>query len=380
MDRIVDGFSSFDVDLLDLEGTRSHLSPSSNTGGNLVTPPQIHVFDHKSSQKCKIDYLSFTSRKSVDDLSFLLSSFTRDLLVAPQSRGWQGYPLSAQLMCNGENVGLMAWGAPHGRNFVSISGAGCKVWTDYHITLVHNMLIESLARITRIDYALDFYQGEVSYDDCEAALSAGKFSLKQGGRKPSVERHGSEGHYGNKGRTLYVGAGSKRICMYEKGLEQFGKLPSVWLENQTEEDVISYRIDGSSGRVGDVSVVHWLRAEVRYGNADRELDDDNYAMLTERDKYFAGAYPFCSDIIGLTDGVRPPTMLTETEGDVEKMKLNGRSSYGGLVHSLRAVGYTDTQIADAFDSGFHSKKLVKAGLLNHLKITPREVASIPECD
>lgn len=373
MTGIVDGFSDFDVGSIDLSGVENFGPPSSNTGGNSISPPQIPIFDHESSQKCKIDYLSFTSLQPVAELLHFAESFTLDLQMVEQARGWQGYPKSAQLMQNGENIGLIAWGAPHGRNFISFSGAACKHWCDYRIELVHNMLIEVGARITRIDYALDFFYGEVTYDDAEVALAAGEFQVKGAGRKPTVERHATEGSYGNKGRTLYVGAtsSSKRICVYEKGLEQYGKLPAKWLEEQTELDVVSYRIDGSVGCVGDVSVVDWLRAEVRYSNADRDLDVDNYAMLLRRDEYFAGAYQFCARVIGLTDGVRPKLRLTETEAEIEKMKLNARNSYGSLVHSLLKLGNTPAQICEFLDAGFDSKRLVKAGYLNHLhKIVP----------
>lgn len=369
MGPILGAFPDFDVDSLDLSEVANFGPPSSNTGGTSSSPPQIPVFDHKSSQKCKIDYLSFTSMQSVSELLHFAGSFTLDLQAVDQLRGWQGYPHSAQLVQNGETIGLIAWGASHGRNFISFSGAACKHWCDYRIQLVHNMLIEVKARLTRIDYALDFYYGEVSYDDAEAALAAGEFRLKQAGAAPAVERHGSEGHYGNKGRTLYVGGAksSKRICIYEKGLEQFGKLPSRWLEDQTELDVVSYRIDGSVGCVGDVSVVDWLRAEVRYSNVDRDLDVGEYAMLLRRDEYFAGAYPFCARVLGLTDGVRPAMRLTETEAEIEKMKLNARNSYGSLVHSLLKLGNTPEQIVRALDSGFDSRRLVKAGYLNHLE-------------
>lgn len=373
MEQILSDFLDFDVDLVDLSECVNLGPPSSNTGGNPISPPQIPIFDHKSDQKCKIDYLSLTSRSTVADLLHFAESFTVDLSFHEQSRGWQGYPKSGLLMQKGENIGLIAWGASHGRNFISFTGAACKQWCDYRIELVHNMLIEVKARITRIDYALDFYYGEVTYEDAEKALVDREFQVKGAGRRPSVERRSGEGSYGNKGRTLYVGAAgsSKRICVYEKGLEQFGKLPAKWLDEQTEIDVVSYRIDGSVGCVGDVSVVQWLRAEVRYSNDDRDLDMDNYSMLLLRDQFFAGAYPFCARVIGMTDGVRPSIRLTETEAEIEKMKLNMRNAYGSLVHSLLQLGNTPEEVCKAIDSGFHSKRLVKAGYFNHLdKIIP----------
>jgi DNA relaxase NicK len=366
---MTDSLPDFDFASIDLAQVEFLNPPSSNTGGNPVSPPQKADFPGESSQKCKIDYLSFTSTVSMAHIRTMISVFTPDVEFVDQGRGWMGFPQSQQIQSFGENIGLVAWGAKeHDRNYVSFSGAGCKRWSDYRLELVVEVLRICEARITRVDLALDFYRGEVTYDDCEAALAAGEFQMKAGGRRPAVDRHSTEGAYGNAGRTLYVGSprSSKRICMYEKGLEQFGKLPAHWLENQTPESVASYRLDGSVGIAGDVSVLDWLRAEVRYSNDDKDLDANDYAIIRERDAFFAGAYPFCARVMGLADGVRPPTLLSEVETDVEKMKLNLKNSYGGLVHSLRSMGYTDAQIVDAVDSGSHCKRLVKNGLFRHL--------------
>lgn len=360
----------FDPASIDLAQVDFPVPPSSNTGGNLVSSPQIPQKTTKNGSKTKIDYLSFSSRTDIQDLRTLVATFTPDVVFIDQGRGWMGYPFSAQIQSSGENVGLIAWGArDHDRNYVSFSGAGCRHWCDYRITLVLEVLRLVSARITRIDLALDFYHGEVSYDDCEQALLAGEFQMKAGGRRAAVDRHATEGQYGNAGRTLYVGSprSSKRICMYEKGLEQFGKLPAHWLDQQTEQTVASYRLDGTTGIAGDVSVLDWLRVEVRYSNDDRDLDANDYAIIRDRDQFFAGSYPFCARVIGLTDGIRPPTLLTEVEADVEKMKLNLKNSYGGLVHSLRRMGYTDQQIVDSVDAGSHCKRLVKAGFFRHLQ-------------
>jgi len=344
--------------------------PSSNTGGNLVTLSESPVFDVKNIQKSKIDFLSFTSKTSITKLVQDFSFVIRDLVVVPMSGGWQGYPNAAQLTRSGENVGLVAWGAKnHGRNYLSVSGAGCKHWNEWQIDLIQQILRDNEARITRIDLALDFYAGEITYENAEEALKNGEFKMKKGGRNPSVDRHGSEGHYGNKGRTLYVGApkASKRICIYEKGLEQFGRLPAKWLEDQTEETVASHRLDGSVGIAGDISVKDWLRCEVRYGNDDFDLDLNGHEIVKNRDQYFAGAYPFCARVLGMTDGLRPLRLLSETECEIEKMICNARDSYGSLIHSLRKLGKTESEIIELLDSGFHSKKLVKAGYFNHLE-------------
>lgn len=77
------------------------------------------------------------------------------------------YPLSATLTYRGVQIGLLAWGAKHTRNFISFSGNGCarvKHWNVFYGVLDHVN-----ARITRIDLAFDTYKGEVTYADCEAA-------------------------------------------------------------------------------------------------------------------------------------------------------------------------------------------------------------------
>ena len=358
------------IDHKKLPAVENALPPSSNTGGNLVTPPVLNQKDVVFVQKCKIDYLSFTSRLLPHQLVELFSAVVRDIRVVPNPRGWVGYPASATIYRGDENVGLIAYGALHGRNYFSLSGAGCRYWNDWACEIVRELLKDAQARITRIDLALDFYRGEYSYDDCEAALAAGKFSLKQGGRKPAVDRYFSEGSYGNKGRTLYVGAASssKRMCCYEKGLEQFGRLPAKWLEEQGAQAVTSHEFDALPfGGPGDVRVKDWLRMELRYANDDRDLDYDNYAIVVDRDAAFAGAYPVCAEVLELTDGVRPPTLMTELEGDIEKMKLACKDSYGGLVRAMRLLGETPENIVAALMGPVPSKRLVKSGYLAHLE-------------
>jgi DNA relaxase NicK len=358
------------IDQNEVEAVAIACPPSSNTGGNLVTPPVFQEKDVVSFQKCKIDYLSFTSRKQPHELVELFNAVIKNIRVVPNPRGWVGYPHSATIFRGDENIGLLAYGAPHGRNFFSISGAGCRYWNDWCCQLVRELLKDAAARITRIDLALDFYRGEVSYEDCEAALAGGKFSLKQGGRKPAVDRYTSEGHYGNKGRTLYVGAASssKRMCCYEKGLEQFGRLPAKWLEEQGAAAVASHTFDLENfGGPGDARVADWLRMELRYSNDDRNLDYDDYAIVVDRDAAFAGANPFNAEVLELADGVRPPTLMTEVEGDIEKMKLACKDSYGGLVRAMRLLGETPEKIVADLMGLKPAKRLVKAGYLAHLE-------------
>lgn len=344
--------------------------PSSNTGGNSLPPPELSGFEVEKPQKAKIDYLSITSTFTIWQIvnHFKHISPYATLEMRPQERGWCGYPHSGLLYYGEEQVGLVAWGADHGRNFFSLSGAGTSYWNDWHCQLLREILLDLKARISRIDFALDFFRGEVSYEDCEAALVAGEFSLKQGGRKPSVTRHASEAGWGNAGRTLEVGArgASKRIVCYEKGLERFGKLAQKWEEEPTVVVLDQFRFGQAECAVADTKVKDWMRLEVRYGNDDRDLDVGDYEMVVKRDQYFAGAYPFCARVIERTDGIRVPMMISEKQASVEKMKQAAKESYGGLIRALRELGYKDDEIVADLIGMKISKRLEKAGLGNHL--------------
>lgn len=353
----------------DLAAVENPHPPSSNTGGIDLCPPTLGPKKPHSGAKTVIDYLSFTTETDLDCVVAMLAEFTIDMHIVVKKAGMFGYPFSANIERLGESVGVIGWGAEHGRNFVSFSGAGCKHWTDAHLELVVAMLRECEARLTRVDIAFDVYAGEVTYEDAEAALEAGEFRTTWHGVNPAVERHASIGNYGNKGRTLYVGSSksSKRICIYEKGLEQFGKLPAEWLDKQTPESVVSRRLDDTFGIAGDATVADWLRLEVRYSNKDFDLDAGAYRIIAARDEFFAGAYPFCAKVLGRCDGVRPPSLLTETECTLELMKLHAKNAYGGLVFGLKQSGYSDTEVVNALNAGGHSKRLIKAGIFTHLK-------------
>lgn len=344
--------------------------PSSNMGGNSLPPPTFSGFQVEKPQKVKIDFLSITSSFKIEQIiaHFRHISPYATLEMRQQERGWCGYPFSGLLYYGDEQVGLVAWGAEHGREFFSLSGAGCRYWNDWHCQLLREILLDLKARISRIDLALDFYRGEVRYDDCVAALAAGEFSLKQGGRKPWYQTHESQASWGNAGRTLEVGGKgtSKRIVCYEKGLEVFGKLAKKWEEEPSSVVLDQFRFGQADCAEADTQVKDWMRLEVRYGNQDRDLDLDDYEIVVKRDQYFAGAYPFCARVIERADGLRVPRMVTEKQATVEKMKQAAKDSYGGLIRALRELGYGDAEIVSQLIGMKISKRLEKAGIGNHI--------------
>lgn len=120
-------------------------------------------------------------------------------------------------------------------------------------------LIEELeAKITRIDLALDFFDGIAGgLDRIRDDWHAGLMDVR--GRTPAVNTVGPWVE-GGRGRSFYFGSreAGKQTNVYEKGVQLFG------LKDATR----------------------WERVELRYGNKLRELPVD---ALRRPDSFFAGA-------------------------------------------------------------------------------------------
>lgn len=121
-----------------------------------------------------------------------------------------------------------------------------------------NLIEEVGAKITRIDYALDFFDGirgglDRIRDDWHAGL------MDVNGRRPKANTVGPWVD-GGRGRSFYFGSkeAGKQTNVYEKGVQLFGELDAT----------------------------RWERVELRYGNKLRDLPVD---MLRRADDFFAGA-------------------------------------------------------------------------------------------
>lgn len=121
-----------------------------------------------------------------------------------------------------------------------------------------NLIEEVNGKITRIDYALDFFDGirgglDRIRDDWHAGL------MDVNGRRPKANTVGPWVD-GGRGRSFYFGSkeAGKQTNVYEKGVQLFGELDAT----------------------------RWERVELRYGNKLRDLPVD---MLRRADDFFAGA-------------------------------------------------------------------------------------------
>jgi phage replication initiation protein len=290
-------------------------APSSNTG-----------------LKVRPDWLQFTAlhRDGWSETVCLHFELAIGSVVRPVPRvtrsgaplGFLGFEHSAEVVCGEDVIGRLAWGGAHtgGRVFVSLTGDGCaRVQSWFEI--VH--LLEKLdARITRLDLAADFIEGEVSVDEALAAFRSGAFNA--GGSPPSARLVDDLGS--GAGRTLYVGSGkSSKLCrIYEKG-RQLGLRTSPW-----------------------------VRVEVQFRNRCYEVP---HATLLDPAGYLAGSYPVLREWIA---AAALPLHAIRRAGAavVEKAVLVARQHVGGVVAYLRkSLGWSASRVVNHLEARDPSARL-----------------------
>ncbi|WP_349922259.1 replication initiation factor domain-containing protein [Aeromonas veronii] len=208
--------------------------------------------------------------------------------------GLHGYAHSADLLCDGLPCGLIGWGAANHGCMVSFSGVGCAA---LDLPALHDVISHIPGiRITRVDLALDDYQGDtISYLGAVEAAKCGQFhpqrgkapcwmAIESGEFVPSEVSKGIVKRYGllpSKGCSFYVGSRINGKCarIYEKGKQmQSADFPN------------------------------WVRAEGELHNKDRIIPLD---VLINPDPYFAGMYPqFASWLEQVADVEAEPIRIT----------------------------------------------------------------------
>lgn len=249
-------------------------------------------------------------------------------VVRPRRGGVHGYSSSGDILCDGIPCGLVAWGASNHGCFVSFSGVGCDA-LDFG-ALFRVLTRVPGVRITRVDLALDDYQGKtISYEAAVEAAKSGGFHPQRGMAPKWMKIEAGEfelipevvkgltkrfGMIANAGCSLYIGSRINGKCgrMYEKGKQ-----------------------------LSSVDHPDWVRAEGELHSKDRVIPLD---VLINPDPYFAGLYPQfavwlqqLSELVGPLKPVRITTFknkyLTCRDNAVEQMsRMAGR-----LVNYLRNV-------------------------------------------
>jgi DNA relaxase NicK len=201
-----------------------------------------------------------------------------------QPSGWHGYASHSLLNYGGMQAGLMAWGGKQqlGWVFASLSGAGCRFIESWDFFEAVTQALPEFA-YRRVDLALDVPDGTCSHDRTVAAFRAGSFFT--GGQRPRGDRIEPEDRA--HGCTFYVGnrRGWKFFRGYDKGCEIRAKSGMPGLTH-----------------IGGTRVEDLYRLEVEFKAVDGvalPLD-----LVRERDRYFAGAYPYLGEVLQGIEGRR----------------------------------------------------------------------------
>jgi phage replication initiation protein len=202
--------------------------------------------------------------------------------------GFRGYKRSTRI-CSvpGDEVGRIAWEGNRGSCHCYLSGTLCGQLGYEFWKRLHGLLMVLKARITRIDIAVDFYNGEHGVEEVRRAYLANSRSFCTGGRPPRLSICG-DWDFRIHGRTVYLGSrqNGKYIRVYEKG-KKHGDLESKW-----------------------------NRFEVELHSKDRVIPCD--VLLPEQWlSYFAGAAPYFAKMVAGT----PKQILTIARSPVEGVKI-----------------------------------------------------------
>jgi phage replication initiation protein len=303
-----------------------------------------------TDQKTTVDWLRMRVQAEPRDVLHAMAPMFDDAFKGPSfkhlDRGILGFKQGAQIMLGDIPIGRMDYGGESQKGWVrvDVSGKGCEWVKDWAAS--ENLERLPSAQIRRLDIALTTWNGEITHDQVVQAHTEGRFTIR---RPPKLQQILSSDP--RQGRTCYIGErerSDKFMRCYEKGLEVAGKY-----EGRTP-GLITH-IDGS--RVEDI-----YRCEVELKAVSSDIP---WEVIERRDQYFAGAYPFCSDILPNVDtDILKRRPEREPQLSLAATLENCRIQYGpALFTALQAYGGDMTAVWDRIIGDHHSSSLVEAGVL-----------------
>jgi phage replication initiation protein len=319
-------------------------------------------------ERTRVDWLRVTFREDSRAASWFLKEVfgpVGDIEIEQQKRGSNGFTNAATVSVAGANVASYSWGgtSQRGRAMIDIPGGACGLVRDWE-PVEDDVYRLPDARLTRVDIAADFYHGEVTFDAVRSAYDAGLFApAGRAGRPPKMKEvlPGSR----SEGRTIYVGSRKSDVFFrgYEKGLKEFQSVLArgrVSPENEHLFDPAQLRMR-DRGAADMHTFADWFRCELEFKSHWRELPED---VLTKRDQYFAGAYPFCQQVLPHAD---PQLMVSRKRSaclDLEKLLGVIREQYGNTLFTSLVVAEGDIlAVWNRIVGQEHNQRLVDAGIL-----------------
>lgn len=302
-----------------------------------------------NTQKTTIDYLRFRTqaepREALEALKPMFGTLGSDLRLKPLERGSMGFQQAAQIVIADMPLARMDYGGESQRGWVrtEITGKGCEWVQDWEAV----QAVEDLpkAQLRRLDIALTTWCGEITHDRVVQAHAADRFHT--GGRPPALQQITSSDE--RAGKTCYVGkrTSDKFFRAYEKGFEMASKIRGI--------PGIMTGIDGHK-----VEDIYRCEIELKAGTSDIE-----WGVIERRDQYFAGAYPFCADVLpGIEADILQRRKERAPQTDLAAALENCRIQYGPTLYTaLMAYQGDMTGVWDKIIGDHHNQALLEAGVL-----------------
>lgn len=304
-----------------------------------------------SPQKTTVDWLRFRTqtepRDVLEALRPMFGEVAPILRLQHLHRGIMGFQQGATINIGDMPIGRIDYGGESQRGWVrvDITGKGCE-WVQDWDGLGS---VESLpsAQLRRLDIALTTWDGEVTHDQVVAAHTAGRFITR--GRPPALRQITSSDP--RAGRTCEIGKREKSdkfMRCYEKGFELVQKF--------------AHRLPGECTHIDDKRVEDIYRCEVEFKATGTDIP---WEVIERRDQYFAGAYPFCGDVLpGVESDILMRRPQRAPQLDLQAALDNCRIQYGATLYTaLKAYGGDIGAVWDKIIGDHDSTPLVEAGVL-----------------
>jgi DNA relaxase NicK len=259
-------------------------------------------------------------------------------------RGILGFQQGATIRVGDMPVGRLDYGGESQQGWVrtDLSGTGCGWVQDW--TAVDSVEQLPHAQLRRLDIALTTWKGEIGHDRVVEAHGAGRFITR--GRPPAMRQIISTDPQA--GRTCEIGTrerSDKFMRCYEKGFEMAKRSPGVQIAS----------IDGHP--VADI-----YRCEVEFKAVQSDIP---WEVIERRDQYFAGAYPFCADVLpGVECDILKRRPEREPQLDLAVALENIRIQYGPTLYTALHAYHGDIgAVWEKILGDRHNQTLVEAGCL-----------------
>jgi len=301
-------------------------------------------------QTTTIDYLRFRTqtepRDALEALRPMFGDLGQHLKLLPLQRGILGFQQGATINIADMPLGRMDYGGESQKGWVRVdlTGKGCGWVTDWEQVGA----VEALpsAQVRRLDIALTTWEGQVTHERVVKAHTERRFVTR--GRPPALQQITSSDPAA--GRTCYVGQrerADKFMRCYEKGREMAAK---------------SRGVPGQVTHIDGFKVEDIYRCEVELKAANTDIP---WEVIERRDQYFAGAYPFCADVLpGVEADILQRRPEREPQTELAVALENCRIQFGPTLYTALVAYQGDmTAVWEKVIGREHCRSLLEAGVL-----------------